>query len=116
MSDYDCQGCAGKGKHGLMHLNRGDQPHQWVDGMECRDCAGTGRWTAARMTAWKAGQEYRRARVDRSESIFAAARRLGLGSAELSSIERGAKPMPDVMRADLAQSASVATPPASGGE
>lgn len=84
-----CRMCDGKGATGPVHINRGDKPHEWRENMPCRDCDGTGVWSAERFERWQAGQKLRSARILNDESLREAAKRMGIGPAELSAIEAG---------------------------
>lgn len=84
-----CETCGGRGSTGPVHINRGDAPHEWRESMPCRDCAGTGRWTAERHARWQAGQKMRAERLARGESLREAAQRMGITPARLCDIEAG---------------------------
>lgn len=59
----------------------------------CEFCKGAGWVSMARMQAYQDGKRMRTERVARGESLYAAAQRLGLGSAQLSAIEHGRQPL-----------------------
>lgn len=84
-----CQMCRGSGHIGPVHINRGEQPHEWREKMNCLDCGGAGSWDMQRWERWQIGQEHRRSRLNRDESILECSKRLGVGCAELSAYERG---------------------------
>lgn len=83
-----CPTCSGR-KRGLVHLNRGDKPHEFRE-MDCRTCAGTGAVSAEVALRIAKGEALRQARIARGEGLREAARRLGITAAELSAREQGA--------------------------
>lgn len=58
----------------------------------CRVCDGAGNATAADCLRLLAGMAMRHARCLRGETTFAAAKRMGISSAQLSAIEHGKRP------------------------
>ena len=84
-----CPRCQGRGWYGPVHINRGDQTHEWRERMQCDFCAGTGKIDDDHRDAWKLGQAFRGARCAREESLGEAAKRLGLKASELSALEMG---------------------------
>lgn len=84
-----CRACDGHGAIGPVHINHGGGRGEWVEQMPCRDCDGTGRWSAERLAAYERGQEHRLARVMAGETILQCAQRLGISPAEVSRMERG---------------------------
>lgn len=85
-----CEFCKGKGRTGLVFISRGERGCETRESLPCAECNGTGRWSAVRHRAWRKGQQMRRARLDRGESLREAAKREGLTPAEMSKLERGA--------------------------
>ena len=88
MAKLTCQRCNGHGMVGPAHINRGDKPHTW-EMIRCTSCGGSGYWTARQAIAARNGEEIRRRRIERGESLRDAARRLGMSPAELSAVENG---------------------------
>lgn len=88
-----CHRCHGAGFVGPVHCNRGDEPHEWIDRMQCDVCGGGGELTPDQVMARTAGAAMRRARVDRGESLLEASKRLGMSPAQLSAIESGRRPV-----------------------
>ena len=84
-----CETCRGTGKVGPVHINRGEQPHEWVETMPCDVCKGSGEVTAEHARRIALGRIARSERLSRDESLREAAKRLGISPAELSRIERG---------------------------
>lgn len=84
-----CPRCDGKGWSGPVHINRGDQPHEWRERMDCDFCKGTGQITADQERAIALGKRLREKRVAREESLLEASHRLGLKPSELSALETG---------------------------
>lgn len=90
MSEHVCGKCKGSGRTaGPVHINRGDQPHEWVDSLPCFYCDGVGRVNDDKFAALQLGEHFRKQRIARGESVFEASKRLGLSPAELSGLERG---------------------------
>lgn len=85
-----CPDCEGDGKiKGPIHVNRGDQPHEWLDEITCFRCKGEGR-VSPDMLAWiLRGKEARRIRIDQGVSIRQRAKAIGLSSADVSAMEHG---------------------------
>lgn len=90
-----CPDCCGTGKTGHVHVNFGYDERtggcrgEWRETMPCLRCKGSGE-VSDEMAQWMAdGKAMRDARVARGESLMEAARRMGMGSAELSAIEHG---------------------------
>lgn len=88
-SETACNRCGGAGKIGPVHVNRGDQPHVWLESMPCATCDGTGFITEDKASALALGARLKAKRVARGESILQQSKRLGLSPAELSGLERG---------------------------
>ena len=84
-----CPDCKGKGWSGPVHINRGDQPHEWRDRIECHFCKGSGAIFDDQQEAANLGKKFREKRVAREESLLEASKRLGLRPAQLSRLERG---------------------------
>jgi DNA-binding XRE family transcriptional regulator len=97
-----CKMCNGAGKVGPVHVHREDGKHEWLDEAPCRDCDGTGQWSAERLELYERGQRYRQQRDMRGESLREAAKRLGISPAELSNFElgKGGPAIPDALRFD----------------
>lgn len=84
-----CPDCKGSGKTGPVHINRGDQPHEWRESMPCLRCEGTGKIAAAMLDWMKRGEVLRKARIAREVSIMERAKELGMRSAQVSAMEHG---------------------------
>jgi len=84
-----CPRCEGKGWSGPVHINRGDQPHEWRERMDCDFCGATGKIDADKREAVEFGKRLRAKRVAREESLMEAAKRLGMKPSELSGLETG---------------------------
>lgn len=91
MSDIPCLGCDGAGRLTAFVDGRDENGRRWggVQEVACPTCAGTGRISVEKADWIAKGRAHRTARVDRKESIFEAAKRLGITSAELSAMENG---------------------------
>lgn len=89
-----CQTCRGAGEIGPVHVNRGDQPHEWRENMTCVDCGGAGSWDMARWERWQVGRRHRQERIARDESMYECARRLGVEASDISEFEHGRKHLP----------------------
>ena len=89
----NCEICHGSGKTGPVHINRGENPHEWRDSMPCEHCDGTGLWSEGRWEQWSAGKAMRSERMKRGESLLAASRRLGVSPSHLCALEFG-RPSP----------------------
>lgn len=86
---HQCPRCDGRGWIGPVHINRGDQPHEWREGMDCDLCGGTGQIDDDKLAAVELGKKLRAKRVAGEESLMEAARRLGVRPSELSALETG---------------------------
>jgi ribosome-binding protein aMBF1 (putative translation factor) len=84
-----CPDCKGSGKTGLVHINRGDQPHEWREGMPCWRCDGTGKIPDEMRDWMERGEVLRKARITREVSLRERAKELGISASELSAMERG---------------------------
>lgn len=84
-----CPRCKGKKWIGPVHINRGDQPHEWRERVDCDLCKAAGRITEDQREAIELGKRLRQKRVDREESLMEGAKRLGLKPSELSGLETG---------------------------
>lgn len=84
-----CPHCNGKGDIGPVHINRGDQPHEWRDSFPCTLCGGTGNVADDVIEARALGKALRDKRVANDESLLEASRRFGMSPAELSGLEHG---------------------------
>lgn len=86
----ECPSCKGSGKTGLVHINYGGvRPGEWREGLPCRRCQGEGEVSDKQADWIRRGEAIRRARVGRGESVRDVSRRTGLGSANISAMERG---------------------------
>ena len=83
-----CPTCLGKKKL-LAHLNRGIDATHSFEYIECIVCKGTGEITEEHFKKIQMGKELRKARIERGETLFNAAKRQKLTSAQLSAIENG---------------------------
>lgn len=84
-----CPTCDGTGKTGPVHINRGEQPHEWRESMPCLTCAGNKTIHNDKAIAMEFGRAARNKRVARGESLREASKRYGMSPAELSGLERG---------------------------
>ena len=93
-----CIDCRGAGKIGPVHINKGSNEQRgrcegmWVESMDCLRCNGTGDMPEE-MAKWiDDGLARRVARVKSGETLWSAAKRMGIPVHELSAMERGSKP------------------------
>lgn len=90
-----CPSCEGKPAQEttrFMHMADGTdrvETGKWP----CELCKAAGWVSMARAMAYHDGKKMRLDRIARGESLYAAAQRLGLGSAQLSAIEHGRQPL-----------------------
>jgi len=90
MAERTCPECDGTGRtKGPVHINRGDQPHEWVDSLPCFCCSGARTISDDYWDARQRGAELRKERLARGESLFEAAKRQGVSPSEISRQERG---------------------------
>lgn len=84
-----CSACGGDGigdRRAIIHLNKGDQPHEWIE--RCSGCGGRGKVAPDELAT--AGELKRCARVYyRMLTLRDEAKRLGITASQLSKIERG---------------------------
>lgn len=89
-SERICPECNGTGRtKGPVHINRGDQPHEWVESLRCFCCDGVRYISQAHWDARERGAELRKQRIARGETLREAAQRQGVTSSEISRQERG---------------------------
>src|SRR5579872_5689793 len=89
-----CPGCRGRGKvDGL-----GCPGAKWVS-FTCEVCAGKGWISAQQHLHFREGDDHRKARVARRESLREAAERYGCSVVELSQWEHGKGPKPEGVKA-----------------
>jgi len=87
--DITCPDCSGKGiVHGFAC---GGANPGYRDDMKCFTCRGTGKVDAEYPARLAEGRRMRKERVARVESLYDAAKRLGMTSSQLSGIENGRK-------------------------
>lgn len=93
-----CPTCNGSGNCGPVHYNTGINKKTgmcsgyWKQESECFRCSSTG-VVPDEMAQWIIeGKALRKVRVDSGESLYDAAKRIGVETAELSAIEQGRKP------------------------
>lgn len=74
-----------------MHVNRGNQPHEWLSyrDVPCAECDGTGAISEARAEEMLAAAARRKDRIARGMKLGEEARRLGITAAALSALEQG---------------------------
>lgn len=84
-----CPDCKGNGRTGPVHLNKGDEAHEWVESMTCLTCHGNGKIEPDFLARRIRGGLIRQARVGRGESIMQAAERYGVTPSQWSAVERG---------------------------
>ena len=83
-----CPTCLGEKKL-LAHLNRGIDATHSFEYIDCITCKGTGEITEEHFKKIQMGKELRKARIERGETLFDAAKRQKLTTAQLSAIENG---------------------------
>ena len=87
-----CPHCNGEGG-GEAFINRGlDISTHTVEWVRCLTCQGDGVVSDERAKLIAEGKAWRDARVARMEPLLEASRRLGMGPAELSTLELGRAP------------------------
>lgn len=80
----------------LAHVNRGpDSRTHSVERIECKLCDGRGEISDERAALIETGRALRNIRIAQRETLIEAAARLGMGPAQLSSIECGTAPIAD---------------------
>lgn len=89
MSTLVCPGCGGE-KTALAHFNTGadSSQHYWAKA-PCPTCQGEGVVTQQHWDAIQHGKQLRAERRARQETLFDAARRMGISTPELSRLESG---------------------------
>lgn len=87
--DIVCPDCGGMGK--VEGFVCGGPRSGWHDDLQCFTCKGVGRVDAEYPQRLEAGHAMRKERTARGESLYAAAQRLGMTSAQLSGLENGRK-------------------------
>jgi hypothetical protein len=85
----ECPSCKGK-KESLCFHNTGPDSSKHYSSVDvCHTCSGLGNITPEHKERMDYGKKLKLARLSTGESLKDAAARLGVGSAELSSIESG---------------------------
>jgi hypothetical protein len=85
----ECPHCRGEGGvHAFVNRGPDISTHS-VDWIRCLTCDGAGAITGERASLIERGEDMRKARVARGESLLEASRRLGIGPAALSAAEHG---------------------------
>lgn len=90
MSDLICPSCNGAGN--VSGFACGGALSGWRDDLQCHTCKGSGCVDAEYPKRLAKGRQMRKERTERGESLYAAAQRLGITSAQLSALENGRKP------------------------
>lgn len=85
-----CPDCNGH-REGMVHLNRGDQPHEWRM-MPCRTCQGSGSIDEDHANRIGEGERLKAERLARGMGLRQEAARLGISPVELSDRENGRTP------------------------
>lgn len=86
-----CPACRGKDAVESVRFvtkSNGEHRHE-IGAWPCDLCKGAKVVTAAQAAAFAKGRQMRDERVARGESLFEAAKRMGISSAQLSAIEHG---------------------------
>jgi hypothetical protein len=85
----ECPDCKGSGKAGLVHINRGDKPHEWRDDLACFRCHGK-RVVPDEMADWmRRGKVARQDRLAKMQSLLERANDLNISPADVSAMELG---------------------------
>lgn len=105
MNQHICPSCKGEpAKPVLALFNTGED---WTKHyakevvMPCRVCGNTGAVSDAVNRRWYAGRLHRHMRAQRGETLFHAAKRLGVTSPQLSAYELGYADLPSTTEHDL---------------
>lgn len=98
MTVHQCPACKGEpAKPAMAHFNTGEDTdkHYFAEvTLPCKVCKATGTVSGWVLLRYHKGRKHRADRVERGETLFHAAQRLGVSSAQLSAYEHGYADLP----------------------
>jgi hypothetical protein len=84
-----CPACNGQEPQGIVHVNRGSEPHTWEKPPACHLCSGLKMVSIYVAASYNLGRQMRDDRVARGISLREEAARLGITPRQLSNREIG---------------------------